>query len=148
MPIGKSGLSILLCFSSCVEVSRHLLAPCLDSFGGCVPDALYNCLKGCGEVRSGSSARSPERMRGNGFRLHQGVFRSDTRGGKKITEGVVRHWNELLRVLVESLFKRCLDVAQLRGCDLGVMIVLERGFVTLQTLSEPDKSLVCQLCSL
>lgn len=69
-------------------------------------------------------------------------------GEKKITEGVVRHWNELLRVLVESLFKRCLDVAQLRGCDLGVMIVLERGFVTLQTLSEPDKSLVCQLCSL
>lgn len=54
----------------------------------------------------------PRLMRENGFRLHQGVFRSDTREKKKkITERVARHWNELPRALVGSPFKRCLGVA-------------------------------------
>lgn len=101
-------MSVQLCFLSCARVSRHRLAPWLGSFGGCVPGDLYNCLKGgCGEVGSGSL---PRLMRGNGFRLHRGVFRIRYWGGE-ITERVSRHWNELPRVLVELLFKRCLDVA-------------------------------------
>lgn len=68
-------MSVLLCFSSCAGVSRRLLIPWLGSFGGCVPGDLCNC------VGSGSSAMTREKMRGNGFKLHQGMFRSHT--GKK-----------------------------------------------------------------
>lgn len=76
-------MSVLLCFSSCAGLSRHLLAPWLGGFGGCAPDGLCSCLEGgCGEVGSGSSAVSCEKIKGNAFRLHQGMFRSVSRKKK------------------------------------------------------------------
>ena len=76
--------------------------------------ALYKYLTGgCCEMVVGRSSYQC-RMRGNGFKMHQGRFKLGIRKNF-FAERVVRYWKRLPREVVESpslkVFKQCVDMA-------------------------------------
>lgn len=75
---------------------------------------LYNCPKGgCSQLGSVPRNQWQDERTEHGLKLHQGRFKKDVRRNF-FTESVVKHWNRLPRVIVESpalvAFKKQLEV--------------------------------------
>ena len=89
---------------------------------------LYNSLKrGCGKIGiSLFSHITSDRKRGNGLRLCEGRFWLNIRKNF-FSKNVVRHWNELPRMVIESLslevFKKRVDVVRRNMVYWAILVV-------------------------